>query len=287
MDASPDVIADQSLDITPDQSGEVGPIEDASDASDPETGKDQDVPDVDLESRCPQGRGPSMIRVPWPAQRGGGYCIDSTEVTREQYAEFLSAGPSLAGQVGECVINNATFEPAEPCMQHAIEDYGAGTAGVPQVCVDWCDAVAFCAWAGKRQCAGDGSDPNNALVSEWYNACSASGTRNRPCGTCSELACNLGGPLDPPSDTCEGGFDGIFDMFGNVSELTAEYATDPFPQGAYMLRGYDVLWYDIPDGDKPDSIGCADNGYHLNWYHPYDHGDPYVGIRCCADEVPE
>jgi len=86
--------------------------------------------------RCPSGHGPVMVRV-------GTFCIDSTEVTSEQYNDFLLAGPAaLAPQPAECSWNVSylpgggwVFDPSQPTL--------------PIANVDWCDAYAFCRWAGS------------------------------------------------------------------------------------------------------------------------------------------
>jgi hypothetical protein len=65
------------------------------------------------------------------------------------------------------------------------------------VCVDWCDALGFCAFVGKRLCGGMGGGPitvqnaNDASQDEWYNACSEGGVQLYPYGnTYQPTACN-------------------------------------------------------------------------------------------------
>src|SRR5205085_1833298 len=88
--------------------------------------------------------------------------------------------------------------------------------------VDWCDAYAYCKWAGKQLCGeikGQGLDPalaNSPDAGAWYNACSAGGAKDWPYGTIygggapgSEL-CNgqgIGFPdSGPGSNNCPGSF---------------------------------------------------------------------------------
>jgi hypothetical protein len=94
----------------------------------------------------------------------GRYCIDSTEVTNAHYAAFLAMSPTPSSGWPAPV------------------DQGRH----PVTFVDWCDAFAFCRWAGKRLCGkiGDGAnapaDLANAAKSQWFNACTAGGTKAYP-----------------------------------------------------------------------------------------------------------
>jgi len=84
---------------------------------------------------CPSSGGPTPVNA-------GSFCIDSTEVTKGQYAAFLATTPSTAGQPAACA-NNTSFAPAAA---------GPGGTSDPVVEIDWCDAVAFCTWAKKKLC---------------------------------------------------------------------------------------------------------------------------------------
>lgn len=164
--------------------------------------------------------------LPVPVRLAAGFCIDSTEVTNAQYAAFLAArGTDVSGQPVTCA-GNATFTPRAnwPPL--------AGRDARPVVYVDWCDAYAYCAWAGKRLCGkigtglaitgAEGLDPQ---VDEWMFACTTGGTLNYPYGNafdatrCNGAAYDAGSPTDVGSlPGCVGGFPGLFDMSGNVYE---------------------------------------------------------------------
>jgi hypothetical protein len=193
-----------------------------------------DIADLDSSTggSCPVNLpGPLLVRV--PIANGGTYCIDSTEVTIAQYTEFLAAtdaGDDTAGQDPWCSWNTS-YMPNEP-------SYAATWMGdYPVQGEDWCDAAAYCKWAGKHLCGNvdggpvlrdvDASLRARAEESEWVNACSRGGTREYPYGNdYTRGACNDGDgdtvlvlpdPV-PARCTCEGGYPGIFDMSGNVDE---------------------------------------------------------------------
>lgn len=106
--------------------------------------------------------------------------IDVTEVTRAAYAKFLGAPPV---QTGVCATND--LQPDLICLgdQSVCKDSAGSCAEHPQVCVDWCDATAYCAAQGRTLCGqvvakdqmvalGDFAKPGQ---SAWMNACSSGG----------------------------------------------------------------------------------------------------------------
>lgn len=178
----------------------------------------------------PTRGGPAMIDV-------GGYCIDATEVTQAQYAAFLAdmhAGYD-AGTRPVCSWKSSK-------TSYDVPDKGTGvscdfapdkTPNVAVVCVDWCDADAFCRWAGKRLCgaidggavAWSGDETIDAGRDAWYRACSKAGTRKYAYGTTADpSACSVSErALNRAADAggfpkCAGGYDGLVDMNGNVDE---------------------------------------------------------------------
>jgi len=208
----------------------------------------------------------------------GGYAIDATEVTQDQYAAWLATNPSTSGQPSYCSWN-ADFTPRCEWPPGAKGNY-------PVVCVDWCDAYAYCAAVGKRLCGKIGGGANavgdyaDATKSQWYNACSSGGQNDYPYGdTYSGSACNgydanNGGtvPVGNMSECepAESGYGGVYDLSGNVWEW--EDSCEGYVDGtnACRLRGGSFNNY----GSR---LRC-DDGY-VN-----DRGTQYVfiGFRCCA-----
>ncbi len=218
---------------------------------------------------CAGEGGPGAIRVEFD---GGTFCIDSTEVTNQDYAAFLTAkGSDTSGQPPECA-GNTTYVPSGACVtfgwpvpQSQLDD--------PVACVDWCDALAFCSWAGKRLCA-----PRvDALVArnEWYIACSRDGTRVYPYGNEYDAgACNGAGTATVAVRSlsgCVGGYDGLFDMSGNVSEWvdSCDDAGNCFHGGG----GYETT------STPPEVALACDGGSFIGRMAIFTD----VGFRCCTD----
>ena len=235
-----------------------------------------------------------MVLVPKP---GGAFCIDKTEATRQHYAEFLkSAGEKPTDTRADCkddtthrpffapkacTDNSTPLEPKFPTLAIA--------------CVDWCDARAFCEWAGKRLCevAPAGITKNDAgKAAEWNLACSGGGKTEFPYGDtyepgrCRDKTAGL--PVDGMStlapDTAPrctadvSPYDQLRDMSGGLYEWAAgchkrENGTDidcPAMGGSFA---------DGPPGTDSERLGC---------WKPFDfyitQPGSLVGIRCCADD---
>jgi formylglycine-generating enzyme required for sulfatase activity len=221
---------------------------------------------------CQSLHGPKMLRV-------GTFCIDSTEVTRGDYSKFLLDHGSTPQDLTTPCGFNADLTPEATTWAS-----GSGDPGRPIRGIDICDAREFCTWAGKRLCGkrGDGGSvapefTASAEIDEWYFACSHNGERMFPYGeTENPTACTTSDNL-PSGDAvrvvgtqpdCEGGFQGLFDMSGNVWEWENSCSdTDPpvcrARGGSYKHNGEDV--------------SCI--GYYLT--DPTDNAD--IGVRCCSD----
>lgn len=216
---------------------------------------------------CPTG----MVKIPAGADT---YCIDATEVTNEAYAKFLAAKPNTAGQPTFCAWNDSFVPTAWPAA--------SGEEKHPVTEVDWCDARAYCAWAGKRLCGriGEGklpfTDHADPKRSEWFNACSNEGTREYPYGTshdgeaCNGVDKNVNTTVEVGSlEGCEGGAPGLFDMSGNVLEWEDSCDSETGDKDRCHIRGGSY-------GDNRDTLKC--------WYsQPVARSTqlPRIGFRCC------
>lgn len=230
---------------------------------------------------CPSNLpGPALVEVPAP--NGSTYCIDSTEVTNGQYAAFLAAkGNDSSGQDAWCSWNTS-YVPNDG-WPTARDDF-------PVISVDWCDAFAYCHWAGKSLCGKIGGGPNlpadtaYAPLDAWYNACSQGGTRTYPYGNGYEPAtCNGADNFADPDTAgatavgakaaCAGGYNGLVDMSGNLAEWEDSCTDSAGPDDICRLRGGAFI---NSDSDlRCDMIGSTYRNY---WYH-------FAGIRCCASSL--
>jgi formylglycine-generating enzyme len=229
---------------------------------------------------CPSGRGPTMVDL-------GGFCIDSTEVTESQYAAFITAkGSDTSGQPTSCAWNTS-YAPRTSggCTPTSFDP--TARPNHPVKCVDWCDAYAYCAWAGKRLCGrvtGGPLTPGSALGA-WQAACSSEGTRTYPYGNnyignyCVTSDYDGVSGYQPGTDvprpvaslpTCEGGYPGIWDMSGNLYEWEDSCQTSNGAEDTCQIRGGSfqqmgatcaAAWTDHRDGRNAAG---------------------HIGIRCCA-----
>ncbi len=233
---------------------------------------------------CPAGMsegglGPEMARMP------EGFCIDTTEVSRAQYEAWLETTPDASGQTGACAAND-DFTPS--CQWPP----GGADPAYPVVCVDWCDANAFCEAAGKRLCGGVGDGAEypfesyaDAAVSEWQAACTSGGLYDYPYGNDLDTTICRGadaedhttwGYLDVgSSEGChspEAGYAAVYDMSGNAAEWDNSCEGDGAEDGC-RIRGGSFE-------HNEHGLRCA-MGARLAW--PRTRQVPAVGFRCCAD----
>jgi formylglycine-generating enzyme required for sulfatase activity len=220
--------------------------------------------------RCAVGLGPPMVHVL-------GFCIDSTLVSQADYAPFLHA--ETLGKIplpGICAAKTG-YGPPLSCATPFDEK-----SPLPVVCVDWCDAYAYCAWAGKRLCGhiGGGSNPYDsfadAAASQWYAACSQNGRFTYPYGSnydpraCNGADLGLGKTTVPGLLSTCASYPGLFDMSGNVFEHEDSWENDG---GTVFVRARG-------GGYRSNKVDLACNGG--NWNSPLGENE-FTGLRCCKD----
>jgi formylglycine-generating enzyme required for sulfatase activity len=227
----------------------------------------------------------------------------ATSTQDARCAHNASFVPGVFGQEVKDVVLAEVMDPDFPAMEadcsgwieRQLENLGDD---LPMVCVDACDARAYCRWIGKRSCgelgedgelditqgpgAGRHSDPD---LSEWYRACSNAGATAFPygdtyeAGTCVDASYSPNVTQDVGAQTgCEGGFPGLFDMSGNVSEWANEctrYGIHPATDNCLARGG---PYYYGGGGDDGADLRCDVFSDKLS-INQTDN----VGIRCCGD----
>jgi formylglycine-generating enzyme required for sulfatase activity len=223
------------------------------------------------------------------ATGNGDFCIDAREVTQSDYAAFLAKVPSLSGQPPVCGFNS-TYQPennaggAAACGPSSYDPTIKGDR--PVVCVDWCDALAYCGSLGKRLCGDIATggpiswdQSSKWAQDEWYRACSGDGFTSYPYGdiyekfTCNgkDQGVNTTVPVgDLPG--CEGGFPGLFHMSGNAIEWSdaCKPNTDPSKEDLCLIRGGSFF-------DSSIGLQCS-----KTFSLPRDGVASDVGFRCCG-----
>lgn len=232
------------------------------------------------ECPCPTGE---MISHTWmpPNQATKSWRIDKTEVTKASYAAFLAASPKdPAGWPSLCQERQR-----KGFVPELIDTEKIGChwdlpkfPNEPIQCVDWCDAYAYCAWAGKRLCGGTvvGIDPAQ-FAYEWDVPCGGPALQKYPYGNdYVEGACNIPQKSDQMGQAKDVGSTatctspgGEVDMLGNVSEW--------------------VDWCGTVDGNLKcgaaggsATVGNSMCGKGPGGFDPLFVGRQF-GIRCCAD----
>jgi sulfatase modifying factor 1 len=217
---------------------------------------------------CP----PNMVEVGSSQDR---FCIDAFEVTNAKYLAFTQQHtPADLPQSSACQPN-ASFLPPANCASTLME---SSSGELPVVCVDWCDASAYCSSIGKHLCGriGGGNNPRNdlanAAVCEWFAACS--GPEGRPqSGTACNDSSFDGGAMRPLAAAqipdCQGGVPGLFNMSGNIAEWENSCSSTD-TRASCNVRGGSFL-------DAATALQCASAvGVHRL------SESATIGIRCCA-----
>jgi formylglycine-generating enzyme len=210
---------------------------------------------------CPE----DMVELTTPE---GPFCIDKYEVKVGEYYELLDARdrPGVADLPPACSFNTS-FDP--DIDQRA-------TPELPIVEIDWCDALAYCLFVGKRLCAaiGGGPVPFGAFAdpgrSEWQRACQGDGANAFPYGPAYDRArCNGEDGIDRVEPgalpSCRATIAEIYDLSGNVAEW--EDACDENDE--CRVRG--------------GSFGSVEEELKCRAQAVMDRRDesPTIGFRCC------
>jgi formylglycine-generating enzyme required for sulfatase activity len=202
--------------------------------------------------------------------RAGSIClaIDREEITQSAYDDFLKSQdpPVVAG----CDWNK-DLRPDGACLARP-EVVQAGDR--PAVCLDACDAAAFCAAMGKRLCGGDPSAADAEDRSDWMRACTNDGrTTQYPYpGDGVEGRCNVdsAAAMPPGSFATCASMSHAMDLSGNVAEWT-------FPcegtgsEAACPVRGGSFIDVDLASARCMSQVSL-----------PARTTSTYVGFRCCA-----
>jgi formylglycine-generating enzyme required for sulfatase activity len=191
----------------------------------------------------------------------GALCIETDEITNTEAVTFLD--------------NNGNECSSHPCVyidEPGSRISGAGPGGYsiqpgyeqhPVVQITWHGAQALCESLGRTLC------PDEA----WTAACSGPAGAAFPYGdTYDPTACNgsdTGSEETVPTASmpgCEGGYDGLYDLSGNVYEWTTACDTGPC-----LIRGGSY--------DKPADDMACDGSHEMDG--PSGHRED-LGLRCCA-----
>jgi len=259
----------------------------SQDALDPDAApKDASTEVATNDAGCNGAGGPIAIRH-------GGFCIDSTEVTSAEYKAFLDAvGQGFVPDKPAGCGGKQAFTPATSgggCTGTSFDPTQHGS--YPVSCVDWCDAWAFCAWAGKRLCGQVDGGPMpfdfsqvTSTIGEWFSACTNDGAYSFPWGNDSPSGtrCNTtcsdtgdGGTLPVATDpTCVSPAD-VADLGGNVREWVNSCAG---------VGSNDNCFTEGDSFETTNGSNCAECDQNKLGTRAAAATD--IGIRCCSDLAP-
>jgi len=209
---------------------------------------------------------------PIPVNIDGMFCIDSTLVTYGQYTAFLTAAAAnRPAQLPDC-LRNDTFNPAAGLPEPGqAQDYAVTG-------VDFCDARAYCTWAGKRLCHGLAPQPKldfgHPRDGEAFYACSG-GVMNLAYAyglSYSQIACETPSATPAPVGSMQAcvsaAYPGLYDLSGSVG-FWEEMCNDMFCRDTAP-----------PPSAGSDGYRCDDDNWDTRAEQVAN-----LGIRCCSDVV--
>lgn len=231
---------------------------------------------------------------------GTGACIaldvDATEVSMADYVSWAEtvSDPSALAQAHGCAWNDE-LGPDTTCLGMPGVACTGSSCQSPAVCVDWCDAFAYCQAHGRRLCGriGGGMTPYDRAddpgTSQWMNACSAGGqyvysaatTPGADANACAYAGNSSGSYPGGTHALCSPpapGYAAFHDLSGNVeewedsceAEVTAASAS---ATDACHTRG----------GSFASAVGKLACAALPSIAHARGDVAPTLGFRCCGD----
>lgn len=195
----------------------------------------------------------------WVSEPGAPFEITATEVTVRQFRVCIESGDCAVESLGEsCNYDNGERD------DHPVN------------CASYDAATDYCAHVGGRVCQ----------ETEWLEACRGQEDRAFPYGEDFDLAaCNVQSTESTipgrerttapvaGHEVCVGGYDGLYDMAGNVAEWV-----DPCKDDYCKFRGAGYLTNEPVDMFAACRGVCSGNDKSLR--------SGVIGIRCCRDTAP-
>ncbi|MBU6390711.1 MAG: SUMF1/EgtB/PvdO family nonheme iron enzyme [Planctomycetes bacterium] len=210
------------------------------------------------------------------------YYIDKYEVTNAQYWEFLQY-LKTTGDHSKCFPGEPKGKDHTPGTPHTGWDYPYYDYPDYPVCrVDWYDAYAFAAWAGKRL----------STEAEWEKAARGTDGRRFPWGNVWDAKrCNVGtdAPLSVGSFEYGKSLYGCMDLIGSVSEWCNDwyhpeyYQNTPSvnPKGPETSTGLRIIKGGSLFAPYAYKMRCA-----VRIFGKPEDRNKSIGFRCVKDYKP-